>query len=351
MKAFIISSLLLLSLFGFAQKNSYTLHKVEKGQTLYGIAKLYSKSIEEIKKINAEVNFNALKYGQQIKIPSSSKPINPNTTPPATSTNGKTPLYNLNHIVKSGESAYSIAKMYAISIDLLIQTNKLSNTNVQIGQSLVIPGSSGTTTIVKQAEPGNTTQKTITNDSHSSEQTKSVITTKKNEEDIDITDPTINNLGTSSAPTKTVTKETVSKTDNSSLDVKNDIAKSNTDYKSESEAYNFGLINNKPLAEQFSSYTGNASLVKKTIKGVASYMKDASDTPSYIAMYNASPIGSVVKVKNLMNGHVIYVKVVGKLPDLDKNKDLNIKVSEAAAKALGVVDEKFLNEIEYFITK
>ena len=69
MKAFIISSLLLLSLFGFAQKNSYTLHKVEKGQTLYGIAKLYSKSIEEIKKINAEVNFNALKYGQQIKIP------------------------------------------------------------------------------------------------------------------------------------------------------------------------------------------------------------------------------------------------------------------------------------------
>ena len=91
--------------------------------------------------------------------------------------------------------------------------------------------------------------------------------------------------------------------------------------------------------------------MKKNNKGVASYMQDASDTPTYIALFNASPIGSIVKVKNLMNGHIIYVKIVGKLPELDKNKDLNIKVSESAAKALGVVDEKFLNEIEYYIAK
>lgn len=331
----------------FSQKSSVVIHKVEKGQTLYAIAKLYSKTMDEIKKSNPTIDFNNLKYGQEIKIPAPSKPLGvaPSTNAP---TIGKTPLNNITHIVKAGETAYSIAKMYAISIDLLNKTNNLSNGNLQIGQSLVIPGSKGTTTIIKQEniKIAEVDTKDVKNTNDSKSTSAAVV---HSDEDIDITDPTMNKLDKGATTIKTDNTVVVpTKTNTIKTDAEN---KMTTDYKSESASYNFSLIANKPLTEQFNTYATNTALVKKNNKGVASYMQDASETPTYIALYNGSPIGSIVKVKNLMNGRIIYVKIVGKLPDLDKNKDLNIKVSESAAKALGVVDEKFLNEIEYYIAK
>lgn len=347
MRKLLLIVLLTLPFILFSQKSSVVIHKVEKGQTLYAIAKLYSKSMDEIKKSNPTIDFNNLKYGQEIKIPAPSKPLSvaSNTNVPPI---GKTPLNNITHIVKAGETAYSIAKMYAISIDLLNKTNNLSNGNLQIGQSLVIPGSKGTTTIIKQEniKIAEVNSKDIEKSNETKSSTKTTVHT---DEDVDITDPTVNRLDKSTATIKTDNTVVVpTKTNTVKTDAEN---KMTTDYKSESASYNFSSIANKPLTEQFNTYATNAALVKKNNKGVASYMQDASETPTYIALYNGSPIGSIVKVKNLMNGRIIYVKIVGKLPDLDKNKDLNIKVSESAAKALGVVDERFLNEIEYYIPK
>jgi LysM repeat protein len=347
MRKLLLFVLLALPFFLFSQKTSVVIHKVEKGQTLYAIAKKYGKTMDEIKKSNPTIDFEKLKYGQEVKIPAATKPLTVATNTNAT-TIGKTPLNDITHIVKAGETAYSIAKMYAISIDLLNKTNNLSNGNLQIGQSLVIPGSKGTTTIIKQENikiaEVNTKDIEKTNETKSS--TKTTVHT---DEDVDITDPTVNRLDKGTTTIKTENTGVVpTKTNTIKTDVDTKIT---TDYKSESASYNFSLIATKPLTEQFNSYATNAALAKKNNKGVASYMKDASDTPTYIALFNASPIGSIVKVKNLMNGRIIYVKIVGKLPDLDKNKDLNIKVSESAAKALGVVDEKFLNEIEYYIAK
>lgn len=45
------------------------------------------------------------------------------------------------HVVKSGESIYSIAKIYGVSPNTIVSTNELSNPNaLVVGQTIVIPG-------------------------------------------------------------------------------------------------------------------------------------------------------------------------------------------------------------------
>lgn len=58
------------------------------------------------------------------------------------------------HVVAKGDTLYSIAKQYQVSVDEIVKANRLSqNTNLAVGQPLRIPGSSG------QALPAPVTQK------------------------------------------------------------------------------------------------------------------------------------------------------------------------------------------------
>ena len=90
---------------------------VKKGDTLYGIAKKYGLSVDELKKYN-NLNSSSLSIGQKIKIPSNEK---------------KT------YVVKSGDTLYKIAKNNGISVSDLMSLNNLNNSNLSIGQVLVLP--------------------------------------------------------------------------------------------------------------------------------------------------------------------------------------------------------------------
>ena len=90
---------------------------VKKGDTLYGIAKKYGLSVDELKKYN-NLSSSSLSIGQKIKIPSNEK----NT-----------------YVVKSGDTLYKIAKNNGISVSDLMSLNNLNNSNLSIGQVLVLP--------------------------------------------------------------------------------------------------------------------------------------------------------------------------------------------------------------------
>jgi rare lipoprotein A (peptidoglycan hydrolase) len=75
--------------------------------------------------------------------------------------------------------------------------------------------------------------------------------------------------------------------------------------------------------------------------------QDENNGSKFYALHKTAPIGTVLKVRNLMNDKVAYVKVVGKLQDADNNKNTIVKVSGATAKYLEVIDPKFLVEISY----
>gem|GEM_PF-1106755 len=81
-------------------------------------------------------------------------------------------------------------------------------------------------------------------------------------------------------------------------------------------------------------------------RGVATWIQgEGENMKNYYALHKTTPLGTVIKVRNLMNNRTTYVKVVGKLPDTEEYKSTTIKLSGAAAYALQVLDAKFLVEL------
>jgi LysM repeat protein len=82
-------------------------------------------------------------------------------------------------------------------------------------------------------------------------------------------------------------------------------------------------------------------------KGIARWVKSSADDGNFYALHRTAPNGTMVTVKNMMNGRTVDVKVIGKLPATPENENVTIKISASAAKKLGVLDEKFLAEFYY----
>ena len=94
---------------------SYT---VQKGDSLYSIARKYDTTIDRIKDLN-NLTTNLLSIGQVLLIP--------------TDTNLET-----TYTVQRGDSLYSIAKKYNTTVDRLKQLNNLTSNLLSIGQILIV---------------------------------------------------------------------------------------------------------------------------------------------------------------------------------------------------------------------
>ena len=110
--------------------NTYT---VKRGDTLYSIANAYNISVNELKNYN-NLTSNTLNIGQILKIPTTSETV------------GNT------YVVKRGDSLYSIANAYNISVNELKNYNNLTSNLLSIGQVLKIPTGTTTTYVVKKGD-------------------------------------------------------------------------------------------------------------------------------------------------------------------------------------------------------
>ena len=99
------------------EKNTIT-YTVQKGDSLYSIARKYSTTIDKIKDLN-NLTTNLLSIGQVLLIP--------------TDTNLET-----TYTVQKGDSLYSIAKKYNTTVDKLKQLNNLTSNLLSIGQILIV---------------------------------------------------------------------------------------------------------------------------------------------------------------------------------------------------------------------
>lgn len=99
------------------------LYKVKSGDTLYSIAKKYGVTVDELKKINNLSN-NNLSINQSLIIPSKEQKDESNQ-----------PIY---YKVKSGDTLYSIAKKYGISVEKLKDINNKKNNLITVGELLII---------------------------------------------------------------------------------------------------------------------------------------------------------------------------------------------------------------------
>lgn len=123
--------------------HEYLIHVVKKGETAFGIAKQYDLNLNRFFEINPQAA-DGLQLKQELKIPFKSKP-NPTPTYDQVTINQDSTLTN-KHVVKAGETYWSISSKYSVSIDELKKANQLTDQPLQIGQPLVIPTTSIDTT-------------------------------------------------------------------------------------------------------------------------------------------------------------------------------------------------------------
>ena len=132
----IICSLLLASacsIGAIAQENqSYFLHTIEKGQSLYSIASMYGVSQSDIIKLNPGSD-EKIFIGRTLRIPRSAANIQKETY----------------HTIETGETLYRLTVKYNVSAKAICDANPgLSAENFRIGQVIRIPSTTETQTMV-----------------------------------------------------------------------------------------------------------------------------------------------------------------------------------------------------------
>lgn len=103
-----------------ASSNDYT---VVAGDTLWGIARKFNVSVDDLKSLN-NLTSNSLSIGIVLKIP-----------PYSNKKNEETNVY----VVKSGDSLWSIARKFNSTVDEIKRLNSLQSNILSIGQRLVVP--------------------------------------------------------------------------------------------------------------------------------------------------------------------------------------------------------------------
>lgn len=112
-----------------SNEQEYITYTVKAGDSLYRIAQNYNTTVNAIINLN-NLTTDTLQIGQQLLIP-----VDQSSTPP---TEGQY------YTVQRGDSLYSIARRFNTTVDAIIQANNLSNINLQIGDQLLIPSTTTT---------------------------------------------------------------------------------------------------------------------------------------------------------------------------------------------------------------
>lgn len=277
--------------------SAYTLHKVLAGETLFAISKKYQVSIEDLKQANNLEDGASIALDRLLIIPLSNdlqkeekKEIKQTSTAYFT------------HKVVQGESLYSIARAYenvhAKQIKLM---NGLESDTLKIGMLLEIPRN--VEDIHKETVRIESSLKERKQDSITQIDTRALFTTDSVETEVD----------SSALPSMDDTYE-------------------------------------KRILRAYQEIFENIDALASTIeieRGIGTWMESytSENKKQFFALHGSATLGTVLKIRNLMNNRVVYVKVIGKLPRLNSSEKNIIKISEAAAQFLNILDKKFLVEI------
>lgn len=93
-------------------------YTVERGDSLYSIARRFNTTVQELRELN-NLESNLLRVGQTLKIPAF-QPLETTYT------------------VEKGDSLYSIARKFATTIDRLKELNNLTSNLLNVGQILIV---------------------------------------------------------------------------------------------------------------------------------------------------------------------------------------------------------------------
>jgi LysM repeat protein len=303
----------------------YILHKVAKGEGLYGIGRRYNVSVPNIENADPTVK-DGLNPGDIVMVPSwqrgsfktgnNAPSGNPTTSPKQelkkeqpkpevkkpepevkkpvqevkkNDVPEKSPTY---YVVKPGESLFMIAKNNKVSISDIQKWNGLKDNNITTGQRLIIGYST-------------------------------------------------------SANLEGVPEQQVADLGPEGSEKKPNLKQDHIDQKITKEYKEYEDAAKKLEAER---KKGKTEMKEIKEGGVATLIDDGTVvSEKRLALHRTAPPGTIIQLTNPRNGRRVFVKVIGKLPDAVDEQNVLIKVTKNTAHELGAIDKFFRVEMKYGI--
>ena len=324
----IFGLLLLLPFFALAQGKKDIKHTVGPKESLSSIGRMYNINGRELANYNHIDYDKGLTIGQVLNIPAANAAtVAPAVTPPApaktttpvketpaktvaTTTNG-TPIY---HTVGKKETLYHISTLYnKVPVEDIKKWNKLTGDGVNEGTKLIVGYTGG-----KSTQPA---------------EDKIVKAPPVVKDPVLVKKPVETEVAAVPKPVEEKKPAEIKKEEPQPEAVKLIPGASKA-----SGGYFKNLYDAQTNGNAVINESGAGGIFKST---------SGWEDGKYYCLHNTAPAGTVIKVTNTATGKSVYAKVLDLIPDIKQNNGLIIRISNAAADALGIIDNKLDCTLNY----
>lgn len=296
-------------------------HRVTPGETLYGVARRYKVPVEDIVEANSGQK-GALVTGQVILVPRNrvvltqpATPKAPAAAPAATRALATDARGNKVYKVEPGMTLFAIARRFQTTPAELARLNGFpANYNVRVGESVIVAGTAAAAPAARPSTPVAATRPAPTARPERDEEAERDAREAREKE---ARERAARERARDSANSPAVTPTTPASTTSA------------------------------PAPEREKAPTRASEIVRRVSEsGLATAIQtDASD--KYLALHKTAPVGTIMEVKNIMNGQSVYVRVIGQLPDTGENTNILVRLSKRAVQRLATPDQRFRVETNY----
>lgn len=282
--------------------NLYIKHKVTIGEDIYKIARKYGVNKETLITLNPVARY-PLKVGQVLYIPHAQ------TTYRISQLKG--------YKVRPNETLYSIAEKFQTNVKTLKELNELYSTQIQTGQELLIPYPSNHQDLY--AIPSNAYSEA--KDPNQKDEPQHKYHTVANGE----------TLYAISQKYEVSVENLKKMNDNPSGQIKAGqkiiVGKGEKIEEVLIVASASNSSNNQAKKGKSHSESGVCNVILKSDR--------------LVGMHRTAPKGTLIKIHNESTGRSVTVKIIGKIQDIDRNKNVVIIISHEAARKLGTMSKEF----------
>ncbi|PIY11549.1 MAG: hypothetical protein COZ18_03800 [Flexibacter sp. CG_4_10_14_3_um_filter_32_15] len=281
--------------------NLYIKHKVTIGEDIYKIARKYGVNKETLITLNPVARY-ALKVGQILYIPHAQ------TTYRISQLKG--------YKVRPNETLYSIAEKFQTNVKTLKELNELYSTQIQTGQELLIPYPNNHQDLY--AIPAN---------AYSAAKDPNAKNEPQHKYHLIANGETLYSI----SQKYKVSVENLKKwNDNPSGQIK--------------AGQRIIVAKGEKIEEVLivaSANNSNNSTKKGKPHSESGVCNVTLNSERLVGMHRTAPKGTLIKIHNESTGRNVTIKIIGKIQDIDRNKNVVIIISHEAARKLGTMSKEF----------